>query len=137
MSATRLIAACCVFAAAAFTGTAAPTQAEAKSAAEAWLFLVDHQQYAQSWAEAGSVFRTRVPQDTWSMMAEQTRSPLGPVVSRSLLKVTTSKALPGVPDGDYAIIQFRSAFQHKAQAVETVTLSFEEGKLKCVGYFIK
>ena len=31
-------------------------------------------------------------------------------------------ALPGAPDGEYVVIQFETAFQNKARAVETVTL---------------
>ena len=77
---------------------AEPTAKEAESAAQAWLSLVDRKQYAQSWTEAGSVFRTRVPQDTWITMVGQVRLPLGTAVSRSLLKVTLTKTLPGVPD---------------------------------------
>ncbi len=121
----------------AMISAAAPTESEARSSAEAWLALVDHHQYDESWAEAGSAFRSQVSQDKWVDMAKQVRTPLGPVVSRSLLKATITKTLPGLPDGDYAVVQFRSAFKNKASAVETVTLAFEDGKLRAIGYFIK
>lgn len=117
---------------------AAITETEAQSGAEAWLSLIDHRQYAESWAESGTQFRSRVTKAQWVAMAGQARSPLGERKSpRSLLNVTFAKTLPGAPDGDYAVLRFRSTFEHKAETVETVTLIREAGKLKCVGYFIQ
>jgi hypothetical protein len=48
-----------------------------------------------------------------------------------------SQLSSGVPDGNYAIVQFRSAFQNKAAATETVSLMLDNGKWKVAGYFIK
>jgi hypothetical protein len=71
-------------------------------------------------------------------MVEGVRAPLGPLSSdRSLMNITFTKSLPGVPDGNYAVIQFRSAFKNKARAVETVSLVLENGKWNVAGYFVK
>ncbi len=47
-------------------------------------------------------------------------------------------SLPGAPDGNYVVIQFKTTFEHKAQAVETVTPMLEnDGVWRVTGYFIK
>jgi hypothetical protein len=116
---------------------AAPSEKEAQASAESWLALVDNQKYAESWTEASSMFRSKIAQEKWLEMLSGVRDPLGPVTSRTLLNVTLTKSLPGVPDGDYAVVQFRTSFQNKSQAVETVTQTLEEGKWKTAGYFVK
>jgi hypothetical protein len=45
--------------------------------------------------------------------------------------------LPGVPDGDYAVITFNSVFAKKAQSGEMLSLVLEDGRWKAGGYFIK
>ena len=45
---------------------------------------------------------------------------------------------PGAPDGEYVIIQFESAFEHKASAIETVTpMRDKDGQWRVSGYFLK
>jgi hypothetical protein len=115
----------------------AASREEAQARAQAWMSLVDNQKYAESWAESSSTFRSRVPQQRWIDEAKRVREPLGSVNSRRLLTVRFAKTLPGAPDGDYAVLQFRSSFTHKAAAIETITLVMDDGQLRAVGYFIK
>ena len=35
--------------------------------------------------------------------------------------------MPGAPDGEYVVIQYRAAFANKAEAVETVTPMLDKG----------
>lgn len=45
---------------------------------------------------------------------------------------------PGVPDGEYVMILFASSFEHKNEAVETVTVMHDkDGTWQVAGYFIK
>jgi len=110
---------------------------DAKASAIAWLSLIDHQQYAQSWTEASAVFRGHITQENWASSVKGSLEPLGAVVSREITSVTMSKTLPGAPDGNYAVIRAKTVFKNKAQALETVTLSFEDGKWKTAGYFVR
>lgn len=114
----------------------AASSQEAQASAEAWLSLVDNQKYAESWAESSSMFQSRVAQQKWMEMSKSVREPLGQVTARKLLTVTFAKSLPGAPDGDYAVLRFQSSFKNKADAVETVTLVLDGGKMKSAGYFI-
>ncbi len=117
---------------------AAGSQEEARFSSEQWLALVDSGKYAESWAEASSLFQSRIGKQKWVGIVKSVREPLGPLSSnRSLMSATLTKSLPGLPEGSYALLQFRSAFKNKAEAVETVTLTLEHSKWKVAGYFIR
>ena len=105
--------------------------------AEAWLVLVDGRQYDESWSRASTYFRQAVAPPDWAEMARAAREPLGELIARTLHSVTRASALPGAPDGDYRVLRFDSRFDHKAQAVETLTLVREADSWRVAGYFIK
>jgi len=106
-------------------------------AGEQWLRLVDDADYSASWREASPEFKKRIPEDKWIKALGTIRSPLGAVSARKVANVTHAKSLPGLPDGDYTVIQFQTTFAHKASAVETLTLIGSPGGAKVGGYFIK
>jgi hypothetical protein len=48
------------------------------------------------------------------------------------------QSLPGAPDGEYVVIQFKTAFENKKFAIETVTPMLDgDGKWRVSGYFIR
>lgn len=106
-------------------------------AALQWLQLLDMADYANSWTQAGAPFKGAVTADEWTRAASGTRGPLGALKERKNRSVRLTRTLPGVPDGDYAVLEFNTAFEKKAQAVETLTLQREaDGAWRVVGYFI-
>jgi len=105
--------------------------------AKAWAGLLDHGQYAQSWNEAGSLFRSQISRARWARMATGVRGPLGPVVSRTFTSIQRSTSMPGAPDGSYAKVQFATVFAHKRQAAETVVLAESPSGWRVDGYFIR
>ena len=110
----------------------------AQSAVEAWLSLIDSQNYAASWDSSASLFKNAVTQEKWQAAAHTARAPLGQMKSRSLKSATATNTLPGAPDGEYVVFQFNTAFDQKAAAVETVTAIREkDGAWHVGGYFIK
>jgi hypothetical protein len=116
---------------------AAPADEQSQRSGEAWLSLIDNQNYSASWVQSGSLFRSRVPQQRWIEMARQAREPFGRLISRKVLSATTTRTLPGAPDGDYVVLRFQTSFQAKSQAIETLTVVLEDGQWKAVGYYIK
>ena len=113
-------------------------EAAAESAALAWLTLVDAGNYAQSWNDASVLFRQSVTESQWQSAVAAARAPLGALKSRKVQSVTLKNSLPGAPDGEYAVIQFASSFEHKASAIETVTpMKDPDGKWHVSGYYIK
>jgi hypothetical protein len=107
------------------------------AAASGWVGLVDARRWDDSWAAAGTLFKSQMPQARWASTIAAVREPLGAVSSRTLKDVTESKSLPGAPDGEYEIVQFQTSFANKAAATETVVLAHEASGWKVDGYFIR
>jgi hypothetical protein len=113
-------------------------EAAAAKAAEAWLKLVDHGEYAKSWEEAGTFFKGAVARGQWEKQIASVRTPLGAVKNRKRAAATYTKQLPGAPDGEYLVIQYQTSFEDKESAVETVTPTVDkDGQWRVVGYFIR
>jgi len=110
----------------------------AVAASQAWLALVDDGDYSGSWEEAAAYFKAAVPVEQWQRSMIAFRKPLGKVVSRKLRSNHYTKTLPGAPDGEYVVIQYETAFEHKKSAIETITpMLDEDGGWKVSGYYIK
>ena len=111
---------------------------QAQATAEAWLTLVDRGEYAKSWDEAASYFKSRVGAEQWQATVRGVRQPLGALTSRSLRSAEYHTTLPGAPDGEYVVCQYATSFAHKREAIETVTCMRDTDKRwKVSGYFIK
>lgn len=122
----------------ALTGVAGPEAPQPDlTAAKEWVGLVDAKRWNDSWAAAGTLFRSRMPQPSWALTIQPVRDPLGTVSSRSVKSVAKSRSLPGAPDGEYEVVQFQTSFVNKAAAIETVVLSHETSGWKVDGYFIR
>lgn len=60
------------------------------------------------------------------------------VISRVVSTKEFMTSLPGAPDGEYVVIQFKTSFENKKEAVETVTPKKDkDGKWRVSGYYIK
>ena len=106
-------------------------------AAKEWLKIVDVGEYVESWQKSDAFFKSQLTQTEWSVALTGVRTPLGQVKSRSELGAKEYSSLPGVPGGEYLVIQFQTEFQNKKSATETLTLSKSSGDWLPVGYFIK
>jgi len=105
--------------------------------ANAWLEKLDAKSWNESWAGTGKLFQSNLTQEQWAKTAQAVREPLGAVLSRHILGVTKTTALPGAPDGEYGVLTYSAAFTNKASAVETVVLARDGAQWKIVGYFIR
>ena len=114
-----------------------PSLDDAVAAAEAWLKLVDAKDYAASWSNAASVFQQGASERDAVQRIQAVRDRLGALRTRTYQASTLTKTLPGMPDGDYAIIRFQSSFENKAAALESITLVAEGGAWQVGGYYIK
>ena len=110
----------------------------AQKSAESWLALVDSGNFAGSWDQAAELFKAAVSKDQWKSALTASRDPLGKLISRKLKSATFTKSLPGVPDGEYVVLQYNTTFDHKQSAVETITPMLDkDGTWRVSGYFIK
>ena len=107
-------------------------------AAEKWLALVDAANYAASWQTAAGTLKVAVSQEQFGQSLQAVRAPLGKTISRKLKTKTYATTLPGAPDGEYVVIQYQTAFQHKKSAIETITPMLDkDGEWRVAGYYIK
>ena len=113
------------------------TPSPAAASAEQWLGLVDRGLYADSWDQAGTMLKTQMGKPGWAGAVEPVRRPLGAVVSRKLKSETPTHSLPGVPDGDYDVIQFETDFAGNHKTTESIFVAHEATGWKVDGYFIK
>ena len=110
----------------------------AQIASDAWLSMVDDGKYAESWQNTSSYFINVIDEDPWEKALNSVRRPLGKIHSRKPISQHYTKTLPGAPDGEYVVIQYKSSFRNKASAIETVTPSLEkDGIWRVSGYYIK
>ncbi|WP_028585825.1 DUF4019 domain-containing protein [Desulfogranum mediterraneum] len=111
---------------------------QARTAAAAWLSLVDAGKYGLSWDQASDYFQKNVSKEHWQKTAQGVRIPLGTLLSRRLLASQYTTSLPGAPDGEYVVIQYAASFSQKEAAVETVTPSRQQdGTWRVSGYYIR
>ena len=109
----------------------------AVTAAKAWLALVDGKEYKKSWQEAAPFFKDKVKEEQWAEMIAAARKPLGKMESRELISAEYKTSLPGAPDGEYVVIQFKTSFSDKRDSVETITPMKADGAWRVSGYYIK
>jgi len=113
-------------------------ESAALASAQTWLALVDGGSFAQSWDDAAAMFKAAITQSDWEKTIHSVRTPLGKAVSRKLKSQQYATSLPGAPDGEYVVIQYDTAFEHKANAIETITPMLDkDGKWRVSGYYIK
>lgn len=115
-----------------------PRASAAIAAARDWLVLTDRGEFAASHAKAGAKFKSVLDADRWTAALKKERGPRGALVTRTVVRSTFQTTLPGAPDGDYALVLFRTSFAKATDAAETVTLEREpDGAWRVVGYFIR
>ncbi|HDP36104.1 MAG TPA: DUF4019 domain-containing protein, partial [Candidatus Hydrogenedentes bacterium] len=83
-------------------------------------------------------FRGAVSKEKWVDTMQSLRKPLGKNISREARSLRYRTAMPGAPDGEYVVIQYRASFENKKSAVETITpMRDDDGTWRVSGYFMK
>ncbi len=118
-------------------GASAEKERAADEAAGKWLALVDARDYDEAWRRAASLFRLQIGMSQWRGAVTAAREPLGSMISRELITASYVTNLPGAPDGEYVVLQYRSEFRNRKSAIETVTPMFEDGQWRVSGYYIR
>lgn len=121
-----------------FEGDHAMAQAQAYEASLAWLALVDAGDYAGGWSAGASVLQDTVPKEQFGTTLGAHRGSFGAVQSRRFAKAEYTTVLPGAADGEYVVIEYHTAFEQKAEAVETITPMLDwDGTWKVSGYYVR
>ena len=115
------------------TAAVPATETAATRAASAFLTLLDAGKWQESWAATGQSFRSLNTVAAWQAASEQARVPLGRVLSRQLL---SEADVPAPPKG-YRMVRFRTDFENRHGATETLSLDREGDSWKVVGIYIE
>lgn len=102
-------------------------------AARAWLELGDAGKWDEALAATGAAFRAANSPQRWRSVSQEVRVPLGRVRSRTLLD---EQEVPTPPRGA-RIVRFRTDFEGKPGATETLSLQREGDAWKVVGIYLE
>jgi len=117
--------------------TAAKEAAAAHVAAE-WLKLIDAGDYGKAWDECSPLFKQKVPRQQWVDGLPKNRAEFGSLKSRKLDAGGYRRAaLPGAPEGEYVSLRFMSEFEKNPNAEELVTLTYQDGTWRPIGYLLR
>ncbi len=120
------------------TMASADKEVAAVMAAKTWLTLIDEGRYGDSWETAAAYFKDAITKAYWQQTLTAIRKPLGRRVSSVLISKSYTLSLPGAPDGEYVVVQFKTSFENKQSAIETVTPMLDsDGVWRVSGYYIK
>jgi len=114
-----------------------PRMSEAQEAARDWLALADRQDADATHRAAGAKFREALTPERWRAALEAVREPLGAVIQRTVTSTQLTRSLQGQPDGDYALVAFRTSWTNKSVGRELVSLEHEGGHWRVIGYVIQ
>ena len=114
-----------------------PRASEAQQAGRAWLAVADKLDVDASYRAAGPKFRNAMTPERWRDAVRLVRTPLGGMEQRSVTRTEFATKLKDQPDGEYALVTFRTAFAKKPVARELVSLERLQGRWLVVGYVIQ
>jgi hypothetical protein len=108
------------------------------AAARDWLAHVDRGDAAAAHKAAGAKFREAMTLEVWSRAMVKERGDRGKLVQRSVVGTTFELPAKSAPPGEYAVVQFRTAFDLQSASNETITLEREkDGVWRVVGYTLR
>ena len=111
---------------------------EAKVSVESWLKLVDDGKYAESWDEASTFLKGKVTKEEWILTISNLKPSFGKTNTREIQSAQYSTELPGAPDGEYVVFQYKTNFELKNNSIETIVPMIDsDSKWRVSGYFIK
>lgn len=112
--------------------------AAATQAALAFLQQVDAGQFAQSWQMTAAATRETIGEQEWVAHLAKVHAITGPVVTRTEASMALSDPVDKGQEGVYIVITYATAYQHKADAGEIVTVMLApDGVWRVAGYYIK
>ncbi len=101
-----------------------------------FLQYLDQGRYADSYSYTSAIIRAKMNASQFEQDIKKDRAPLGAKQTRKLLNATYATSLPSAPAGQYVVLQYNTDFANKKDAVETLTMSYENGYWRVAGWFL-
>ncbi len=113
----------------------------ALAAAQIWLKEIDDGEYANGWRDASPKVQTYSDANKWVDEFNKVRAPLGRCGQRQQIALIFERdprwSPQGVIKGEFVVVEFKSSFENRAYANETLIVSKEtDGTWKVFGYTI-
>ncbi len=99
----------------------------AMAASAEFLGWLDAGQFQRCWDEAAPLFRERTNEEQWIQDITHLRKALGNTLKRSIQFKKEMTSIDDGPEGEYRFFIYRTAFEKKAAAIETVTVVQDKG----------
>jgi hypothetical protein len=132
----RLAAALCMMCVAGSALAQDPRTIAVQTAARDWLEIVDTGNAKAAWNAAAKRFRTTLSEPLWTDEINKEQARLGKMKRRTVGPTRFQSKIPGLPDGQYAQILFRTSFANKSDGIESLTLERESDAVwRVIGYF--
>ena len=108
----------------------------ARQSVDAWLALLDAEDYAAAYEATGSSFREEVTAEEFRSSMEERQAILGAVESRTLSSTQRLSTVPNAPPGDYFVFELDGVYELRPNTRERVTAVSESGGWPVVGIYI-
>jgi len=108
----------------------------ARTAALRWLQLLDDGDYEEAFEWEAQDFRMSRTQNQFVRYMQARRAPFGRTLSRKFIGAANIRKFVGVPEGNYASIIFKTAFENKAETAERVILVRQNVGWRVIDYRI-
>ena len=132
----RLCAALCLVCLAIGASAQDPRTIAVQSSARAWLAFVDKGDAQGAWNAAGKKFQSTMTAAAWETELRRAQDKMGKPTRRTVGPARFESSFPGLPNGEYAQILFRTSFARQPDGREQLTLEREaDGQWRVVGYF--
>lgn len=93
----------------------------ALAAAASWLQSLDAEKFAECWDLSADLFKQAIPRERWRVTMLRSRLVLGKPKARELQSKRYATSLPGAPEAEYVVIEYRTAFENKDGVTEMIT----------------
>jgi hypothetical protein len=109
---------------------------DAKSRAEAWLSLLDHNDYESAYFKMADGFKSKYPFNQFEEIVKGDRTRLGAMKTRQFTSSTPFESPPGASKGFYRQYVFRTSFEKEVRLVyEMVWLAAEKTDWRVSGIY--
>ena len=100
-----------------------------------WLALIDSGKAGAAWDLSSQQLKSAVTRDKFVAGMRDARKPYGKLEARTPERFARSHQMPGVPDGDYVLIEYKARFANGEQLTEHLVWKFEDGEIwRVAGY---
>ncbi len=109
----------------------------ARNAAEQWLTRTDGGDHAGAWDAAAPLFRAGIRKEVWEGTQKALLEQLGRPDRRELIAAKYTASVPGSPEGEFVLIQYRRPVRAGGPVMETLTMERFGEEWRTSGYYIQ